>query len=118
MKFARCGLPNYPEDRSIYPVKKMDHTKVYPFTVSLPRYASSREYVRTLLNQLKSCPNCSAAADEFPVSLLPRVQMLPNGKNLIFKGLASASEQWRISAEDCYSESAFTPQARVGLSPK
>lgn len=44
MKFARSGLRNYPGDSSIYPVKGMDHTKVYPFTVSLPCYASWREY--------------------------------------------------------------------------
>lgn len=71
----------------------MEHTKVYPFTVSLPRYASWRKYAQALLKQLKACPVCRGAAAGFPVSILPKTHKLPNGKLLIFKGLTSTTDQ-------------------------
>ncbi|KAG0567372.1 hypothetical protein KC19_7G130200 [Ceratodon purpureus] len=71
----------------------MEHTKVYPFTVSLPRYASWRKFAQALLKQLKACPACRGAADGFPVSILPKTHKLPNGKLLIFKALTSATDQ-------------------------
>lgn len=110
-----CSNNIIPEDHNVCSVKGIAHTKVYPFTVSLPRYASWRGYVRTLLNQLKSCPNCRAAGDEFPISVLPKVHKLPNGKILIFKGLTSGSNIQSPcfnGADDCHSERAFSPQAR------
>jgi hypothetical protein len=73
--------------------QQMEHTKVYPFTVCLPRYFSWRKYAQALLKQLKACPACRGAADGFPVSVIPKTHKLPNGKLLIFKGLTSATDQ-------------------------
>ena len=92
--FLAQGLSNNSEDRSSHKNwQHMEHAKVYPFTVCLPRYASWRKYAQVLLKQLRACPACRGAADGFPVSILPKTHKLPNGKLLIFKGLASTTEQ-------------------------
>jgi hypothetical protein len=111
MKFVCSGVPNCRDEKgNVRPVqgREEEHAaKVYPFTVSLPRYASWRIYVRILLNQLKSCSHCKAAADAFPVSTLPKAHTLPNGKVVIFKGLTKSGRDRKPDfsrSDDCAGE--------------
>lgn len=104
MRIACSGLPINLSEYNTTPHngdETRDHAMVYPFKISLPRYASWRACVRAILKQLKSCHICRAAADAFPISSLPKVHKLPNGKVLVFKGRTCSATLENSSPKAC-----------------